>query len=191
MKKETQEVINKCLKFNGGRSRPDKSFPFIKVIFDRFTNCGLKILDIGCGRGSFGYILNTEYDKNFIIDGLEIYSEYVDSKTKEQYRDIIFSDYTKTYQTLLNYNIYLMVDVVEHFKRDEAIHIIDFLTRNEKIVIASIPNAPKHWHQNESFEKGNIYEKHLFNWTNELVKQDLKLNLVGDFDAIGVYTNAE
>ena len=191
MKKETIEIIKKCLKFPGGRSRPDKSFPFIGSVINALElPKNTEILDVGCGRGSFGYILNTEYNRQFFIDGVEIYPDYIDRDTKAQYREVIFSDFTKTYKDFMNYDVYLMVDVIEHFEKDKAIEIINFLIENDKIVIASIPNAPKHWHQSESFEAGNIHEKHLYNWNNELVRIHLGLYLVGEFEAIGVYTNA-
>ena len=183
MKFFTKRVIKKCLKFKGGRSRPDKSFPFIIPLLKNLDSS--KILDVGCGRGSAGLIITQEFGKKFIIDGLEVYRPYLTDFPK-CYNKLITENFTEKYKELEKYDIYLFIDIIEHFEKNMAIKIMKYF-KNSKI-IASIPNAEKHWHQEETFEV-NKFEKHLHDWTNNEVKNELGLKLIGENDAIGVFCN--
>lgn len=151
----------------------------------------MRILDVGCGRGSFGYIIRAEFGDNFEMFGVEGNRNYIDEDMTKVYRRIWIEDYLHTYPTRFDFDIFLFVDVLEHFEEQHAIEIIHFIKTNapQATIIASIPNAAKHWHQSPQYEKANPLEKHRHNWTNEQVEKDLGLKLVGDFDAIGVYVH--
>lgn len=182
MKTSTRDIINRCLRYRGGRSRPDKSAPAILDLLSGVD--GTRILDVGCGRGSFADIIRAEFDERFVIDGVEVYEEYIQP---QKYNHVFVGDYTESYDMLTDYDIYLFVDVVEHFPRSKAIEIMRFL--HDKTIIASIPNAPKHWRQDPHFEHENRHEAHLHDWTDSEVEQELGLYLVSSVDGIGVYTN--
>ena len=78
---------------------------------------------------------------------------------------------------------------MEHLEKETAVGLIKHLILLGYHVLASIPNAPKHWHQSPEFEKKNPYEKHRHDWTNEDVRTSLGLALVGEHDAIGVFSS--
>jgi SAM-dependent methyltransferase len=183
VKETTHEIIKRCLKFNGGRSRPDKSFPFILPVIANHIKNDTEILDVGCGRGSAALILKNEFP-NIIIDGIDIHSDYLDNVNN--YRTIFNDDYTTSYRNM-DYDIYLFIDVLEHFNYSVAVDIISYLRSKNKKIILSIPIAEKHWHQDETFERNNPHEAHLHDWTVTEVEKVLKLKLVGETDAIGVF----
>lgn len=184
MKPETRDVIKHCLKYRGGRSRPDKSAPAIIELLKRVDHSKVTILDVGCGQGSFAEILRSEFGQRFVVDGVDIFNEYV---RPEKYRNVFVEDFRATYRERSDYDIYLFVDVLEHFERERAIEIVSHL--KDKIILASIPNAAKHWHQDERFEKANPHEAHLYDWTDDEVESELGLILVASVDGIGVYSN--
>jgi 2-polyprenyl-3-methyl-5-hydroxy-6-metoxy-1,4-benzoquinol methylase len=187
MRVETVSAIKKCLKLPGGRSRPDKSFPFVAEKLKGQTG---KILDVGCGRGSFGFLIHTEFPHAFTVHGVEIHQPYIDKTPyKKFYHDIFIDDYSKHSYRYMTFDIYLLVDVLEHFDRQTAIDTIGMLTSEGKKIIASIPNGPKHWTQSPKFEAENPHEAHKHNWTNEEVAKELDLKLVGEKEAVGVYAN--
>ena len=115
--------------------------------------------------------IDKEYGDCFIVTGIEIFADYLKDNDNMKYYDfVIENDYLQMYKRLLKFDIYLFIDVLEHFKRNKAIEVIEYLKENDKKIILIIPIAPKHWHQAEKFEKGNVYEKHLHNWTVEEVE---------------------
>ena len=186
MKKNTIKIIKKCLKLKGGRSRPDKSYIYVLPLLSKLNG---RILDVGCGRGSASMILKAEFGRRFLIDGVEAYKKYISRKMKKNYNKIFINNFVLNFKDYNNYDIYLFFDVIEHFKEEDTIKIIEFF--KDKKIIASIPNAAKHWHQAEKFEEKNPYEKHLYNWTNEEILNLLNLKLVGEKDGIGVFTNID
>lgn len=199
MNYKTEREIKRCLTFNGGRSRPDKSAQFVLPLLSKLIKDmdgrerNISLLDVGCGRGSFGYILRAEFGNLFSVYGIEANRKYIDEDMTRVYERIWIEDYLNTYMgRIFGFEVFLFVDVLEHFEERQAIQIIDYIKSNspESLIIASIPNAEKHWHQSEAYEKANPFEKHRHNWTNEQVKKDLGLNLVGEYDAIGVFSNA-
>jgi 2-polyprenyl-3-methyl-5-hydroxy-6-metoxy-1,4-benzoquinol methylase len=193
MDTKTKEAIKNCLKLKGGRSRPDKSFPFVaKKLGEVFGSPDTKnILDVGCGQGSFGLLINTEFPGRFNITGVEVHKPYLNKNNliEKYYRGVLVLDYMDKYKDLMDNDIYLFIDVLEHFPRERAIEITHYLADEGKKIIASIPNGPKHWHQAPAFEKKNPHEKHHHNWTNKEVNSAMGLSLVGEKEAVGVFAN--
>jgi 2-polyprenyl-3-methyl-5-hydroxy-6-metoxy-1,4-benzoquinol methylase len=185
---ETRRIIQECLRFNGGRSRPDKTAPAILKALE--GKHGM-ILDVGCGRGSFGRIIHAEYPNRFGVDGVEVHGEYQKDASRGGYRKIYRENYLETYFKRRGYQFYLFVDVLEHFDVKSAIKVVKTIQRldKESTVLASIPNAPKYWKQDPDFENANPHEAHLFNWTDELVEAELGLKKIASPDGLGVYSN--
>lgn len=180
MKNETKNVIQQCLKFKGGRSRPDKSIPWMMPYL---LQCK-EILDVGCGRGSLGWILHTE-NPEIRVSGVEIHEQYLAPHMRQWYEMIHRADYRETYLEFFSECVVLM-DVLEHFEYSKAVEIIESLKARGSRIIVSIPVAEKHWHQDSAFEKANPHEAHLYDWTEqELI--DLGLRHVGSTDGLGVF----
>jgi SAM-dependent methyltransferase len=147
------------------------------------------ILDVGCGRGTIGKAIKTEYENKFRLFGVEVYEDYLNREMLDYYKNVTIDNFMKSYNKSYNFETILFVDVVEHFPKEVAIQIMEYF--RFKKVIASIPNAPKHWEQAKSFEEVNVFERHLYNWTNEEVEKELGLKLVGENDGVGVFTNVQ
>lgn len=180
MKPETQNVIKQCLKFKGGRSRPDKSIGFMLPYLKQCK----EILDVGCGRGSLGWILKTE-SPGIVVHGIDIHRPYIGDTVQQYYDSITIGDYTERYQQMAAECIVFM-DVLEHFPRDKAGEILEWLKGNACKIIISIPVAEMHWHQAEAYEKANPHEAHLHDWTEEELI-GLGLTHVGTKEALGVF----
>jgi 2-polyprenyl-3-methyl-5-hydroxy-6-metoxy-1,4-benzoquinol methylase len=192
MKPETEKAIERCLKFKGGRSRPDKSFPFIIPLLRNLPREKHGILDIGCGRGSAGIIIDSEFGTNrFTMIGIDAYgwNGYFNSDMLRYYEKLIEKDILIDYMSGWDCRskIILMIDVIEHIDRDSICDIVRDMRRNGATIIASIPNAPKHWQQDESKVLLNPYERHVYNWTTDEVIRDLGLDFIGENDGIGVF----
>ena len=186
MKEATREVIKHALTLRGGRSRPDKSLPFIFSLLDKAV--GETILDVGCGRGTIGQAVNAEYGEKFLVDAVDVWPAYYSEDMLEWYDNVYYDNFLKSYQKYSAYDIYLFIDVLEHFCHDDAVKIVNYF-KGCGMVIASIPNAPKHWEQAKVFEDVNKHEEHKHNWTNEEIELTLGLKLIGEKDAIGVFSN--
>lgn len=202
MKPETEEAIQRCLKFKGGRSRPDKSFPFILPLLGNLQSQYQDfptIFDIGCGRGSAGLIIDAEFTTasrikrkgrpGFTIMGVDINKDYFRTDMGIEYWEHFEADFLQVYDKWEVLQIYLFVDILEHFKKADAIRVVEYLKSARRVpaIIAAIPNAPKHWKQSPEFEAANPHEAHLYNWTNEEVERDLGLRFVGENDGVGVF----
>ena len=194
LRQPTRAAIDRCLKFQGGRSRPDKSFPFVLqyLYWLKENRSAQTILDIGCGRGSAGIILEAEFGDYWTIDGIEVEPRYLESFPTKQYRQVHVGNYLSRFRELRDYDVWLFVDVLEHFEREFAINVCRYLRslidiRGRGSIVASIPNAEKHWHQSEAFEKANPFEAHRYDWTDEEIAKDLGLRKIGDCDGLGVY----
>lgn len=130
------------------------------------------ILDIGVGFGRWG-ILFREFlevwgDNNFkgnwkrIIDGVEIFPEYINSYHDFFYNNIFIEDaqdfLKKTEST---YDLINCGDVIEHFRKPDAIEFISTCLNKSKYVLINIPIGPD-WEQGEV--NNNKHEKHLSIW---------------------------
>lgn len=182
----TAAIIKDCLKLEGGRSRPDKSAPAILKFLNGKQGT---ILDVGCGQGSFGRIIHEQHPNRFQIHGVEAHGRHQAAASKTlKYAKIWREDYTYTYWKRTGYDFYLLVDILEHFHVKTAVKIVKRL-RKDGVIIASIPNGPKHWHQDPEFERLNPLERHLYNWTDEQVSDLLGLHLIHSEGDIGVYVS--
>ena len=194
MRYETKKAIKEALSYKGGRSRPDKSLPYIFPLLSTFEK-NKYILDVGCGRGTIGKAIFTEFPHKFYLSGVDIFPDYFSEAMLDYYTEVIFDNFLQNYQKYICYDVFLFIDVLEHFSKDKAIEIIKFFRGNdvskEKKIIASIPNSPKHWTQAKGFQEKNKYEKHLHDWTNDEVEKELGLKLIDENDGIGVYTNVQ
>lgn len=130
------------------------------------------ILDIGVGFGRWG-ILFREFlevwgDNNFkgnwtrIIDGVEIFPEYINSYHDFFYNNIYIEDaldfikHTKNKYDLINCG-----DVIEHFKKSDAIEFIQTCLNKSKYVLINIP-VGNNWEQGPVNNNNN--EMHLSVW---------------------------
>lgn len=183
-----QAAIARCLKFPGGRARPDKSYPFLLPLLTKHP--GGTILDVGCGRGSAGLILQAAFANKFVLDGIDIHPGYLHRDMRRWYRTVIVGDILKRYRepAYQGYDLYFFMDVLEHLTVADAVTVTaQFAGR----IPASLPVAVKYWRQSPAFEARNPHERHQHDWTAVEVTERLGLSCIGEQDGIGVFASLE
>lgn len=149
------------------------------------------ILDIGVGFGRWG-ILFREFlevwgDNNFkgewrrIIDGIEIFPEYIRDYHKYFYNNIFIADALEHIQnTKVAYDLINCGDVIEHFEKHEGLKLIKLCLERSKYVLINIPIGTN-WKQDSV--NNNEYEKHRSIWQNSDFNK-YKFSLVKKFKDI-------
>lgn len=184
MNENTKHIIKQSRSLHGGMSMHKKSAPFYLEILKKIKSG--KVLDIGCGRGTFAKIVKSEFPNRFELHGLEIFDPYLGSVS--DYEHVWISDIRKSYmQHADNYDIFVFIDILEHMHKEEAIEIIEYLQSKNKAIIVSIPTDEKHWKQDESYIEQNPNEAHIHDWTIDEVVYDLNLCFYGTESAVSVF----
>ncbi len=135
------------------------------------------VLDIGPGFGKYGVLLreylefwdtkNQNYKKfNKKIDCVEAFEKYITPIHKFVYNKIIIGDIKEKIKTLEEYDLILLIDVIEHFEKKEGIKLLKQLLDKGKYILISTPKLVEE--QKDSF--GNKYETHKSEWS----KKDFK-----------------
>jgi len=135
------------------------------------------ILDIGSGYGKFGVLCREylelwdgrqKYEFKMRIDCVEVFQDYITPLHNYVYSNI----YNKNILELVlilehKYDLILLIDVLEHFEKEEGSNLLELLLKNHNGVLVSTPKKPSP--QKDAF--GNIYETHRSRWTrNDLNK---------------------
>lgn len=131
------------------------------------------ILDIGIGNGCYGF-LSRQYldigkerlsrDKwELIIDGIEVFPSYQNPVWDYFYDNIIIGNILDLVGEINNYDVILLLDVIEHFSKADGTWLLEELLKKTHYVIISTPKAT--YTQGEAF--GNIHETHLSEWRHD------------------------
>lgn len=142
-----------------------KIMEFVKVENPR------SVLDIGIGFGKYGVLCREDLDicyqsykkENWqiIIDGIEGFEYY-----QNPIHDYV---YNKVYYGLIQdvikkirkrYDLGLMIDVLEHFEKDEGEKVLNRLLKKCKSLLISVPAIP----EEQSYLNNNL-ETHRSIWT--------------------------
>lgn len=145
------------------------------------------ILDIGVGYGRWG-ILFREFlevwgDRNYtgkwnrLIDGVEIFPDYIKSYHKYFYNNIFTENALDFLKRSGNrYELINCGDVIEHFDKKEGIELIDLCLKKSGYVLINIPTGDN-WKQgainNNEFEiHRSVWDKKDFmKFENVLIKE--------------------
>ena len=132
------------------------------------------ILDIGIGFGKWGFLsreyLETHYDRVYPnqwtlkIDGVEIWQEYVEGFCwlKRFYNQVFIGDVYELIDTLADYDLIIVGDVIEHMEKAKGLTLLRKLIKKAtKKFLLSIPL--KDWLHNK-IVAGNPYEEHKSIW---------------------------
>ena len=132
------------------------------------------ILDVGVGFGRWGMLFREFLDLwetgrykgewERIIDGIEIFPEYISDYHKYFYNNIFIEDaLTHLRNTERYYDLILFGDIIEHFYKAEGKELIDLALEKGKCVIINIPIG-KNWAQQGTFD--NPHQEHKSIWYN-------------------------
>lgn len=127
------------------------------------------ILDLGIGMGKYGTLLREALEAvhgrcrpeewEFEICGVEGHKEYANPCWK-MYDDVAIEDFTQHYEKIKNWPLVMMIDSLEHTRKETAYEILDHLVENNKNVIVSVPLG--YCPQGAVFD--NEYERHRSTW---------------------------
>jgi 2-polyprenyl-3-methyl-5-hydroxy-6-metoxy-1,4-benzoquinol methylase len=109
------------------------------------------VLDVGSGFGKYGVLCREylelwdgRYEYEFLrrIDGVEVFENYITPLHKYIYNNI----YTENIINLVNnldysYDLVLLIDVLEHFSKEEGISLLNNLLKKNKGVLVSTPKS--------------------------------------------------
>ena len=119
--------------------------PYIKNIIDRFVskNKDIVIYDLGCGYGKFLYeFKNKGYYK---IKGVDLSHEQVNIAHQLGMSEIECDDISSfLIKQIDSPDLILMMDILEHFTKDEIFEILDLVFRklnNGSKLIVHVPNG--------------------------------------------------
>jgi len=138
------------------------------------------VLDLGVGYGLFGALCRQIMDGQDgrchpekwrgVLHGVEAWKDY-QNPCWECYNSVRISE-IRAY-SLLHYDLVLMIDVLEHFEAEAGRELLRQMVKNNKHVIASVPNGVME--QGATF--GNPYERHrhTFHHTDEFKDYNFKL----------------
>src|SRR5919109_1202957 len=134
----------------------------------------MSVLDIGTGFGKYG-VLCREYLElwdgrhnysQFLrrIDGVEVFGDYITPLHKFVYNRLYDEDVFNIIDKIdIAYDLVLLIDVLEHFNKEQGNSLLSKITRNNKGVIVSTPKKVSD--QKEAFN--NKYEIHKSQWTKD------------------------
>ncbi len=134
------------------------------------------ILDFGIGFGKYGFLIREYLDvqrllkgfsgnlsDNFVtkIDGIEINSRYVCEIQRRIYNQIYIGDGIKIIDTLGTYDVVLLLDVLEHFTKEEGFILLEKIYKKVAGTLVIVTPAFE-YKQDEIYDNKN--EKHLSVW---------------------------
>jgi hypothetical protein len=111
------------------------------------------ILDIGVGLGYYGEMIRRDLP-SVILEGIEVFDYY--NYRWDFYDCIIKEDVRVT--SLNNYDLYLMIDVIEHMSKEDGHALLNRLNRP---VLISTP-----WHYIQGPDE-NPLQEHVSQWSLE------------------------
>ena len=128
------------------------------------------VLDIGIGYGKYG-VLAREFlefwledkpykERRIRIDGIEGFPEYINGGQRYYYDEIYIGNALDTVHALGQYDLILIIDVLEHFTEKDGLELLKQCTAKGKHVLISTPLDIGE--QGAVF--GNEYERHRFQW---------------------------
>ncbi len=152
--------------------------PQVIDILNRLSNGRkkkMKILDVGCGWGKWGFLfrgwLDTEVSGNqkekwtHRIDGLEVFKPHITPVHTYLYNNIYTEDFRTFFKSdkMEQYDLVIMGDVLEHVVLEEGMQSIKDVGKKCKTLIVSAPN----YKDNCKAKFGNPAEAHMAWWTKE------------------------
>jgi hypothetical protein len=133
------------------------------------------VLDMGSGFGKFGVLCREylelwdgrkKYDFRRRIDCVEVFQQYISPLHQYVYDNVYNNDILYIASRLdVTYELVLLIDVLEHFEKEDGTNLIRTLLAKNGCILISTPKNPTP--QKDAFD--NVYETHRSVWTpNEL-----------------------
>ena len=134
------------------------------------------VLDIGKGFGKYGFLIheyigidnNRKLDPSLSmkaqsdvrIDAVEVDPDLMLPHLNFFYDRIFEGDVLKIYPTMPSYELILMIDIIEHIDKEEALIMLrDFISKKSMILVAT----PEKFFEQHLYE--SQFENHVSHWT--------------------------
>ncbi len=173
-------------------SYPNQISTIVKLITKLNPN---SVLDVGVGFGKYGVLcreyleLNEdkpEYNK-FVkkIDGIEVYEKYLTPLHNYIYDHVYVGNVLNLIDQMnYNYDLVLLIDIIEHFDKQQGKNLIKKLLKQNKGIFISTPKIVSK--QGSQYE--NIYETHKSRWTKrDFFGFNMPFLTISDFLSLIVY----
>lgn len=92
-----------------------------------------------------------------VVDGLEVYEPYITRLQKEIYRNIYIDNILTA--DVDKYDLYLLIDVIEHWEKDEVYSLLNRLLEKGNVLIST----PSKFIEQDTVN-GNEWERHKTFW---------------------------
>lgn len=146
------------------------------------------VLDIGVGSGTYYDVFG---QANGVLShaewvGVEVWEPYISRFNLKEKYDILLNHDARTlnYSVFNRFGVVFLGDVLEHMTKDEAVALIDKVSKVADKVVISIPII----HLPQGEEEGNPYEVHVKDdWSHEEVLQTFNVSKFVTGKVVGVY----
>ena len=143
-------------------SYPENILPIIQLIAKHQPKT---VMDIGFGRGKYGFLIKEYFHPTVQgdwkpverVDGIDIFLGYI-TKLQENIYDLIYTGNALEF-TFGEYDMYLIIDVLEHWPKEEAHKLLEQLTKKGKVLISTPTNIGC-----QGAAHGNEWERHISQW---------------------------
>jgi hypothetical protein len=154
------------------------------------------VLDIGLSNGKMGFIardlLDVMYGERYKrkewqlkLDGIEVFGDYIQAHQKAIYDDIYTGDAFSVIDSLGNYDLVVMGDVLEHFPKGKGWEMLDKCFFHTVKALALFVPLGDGWHQGAIY--GNECERHLSSWHQHEFDAISKFFHILEYKGIGYY----
>ncbi|HEX5905003.1 MAG TPA: methyltransferase domain-containing protein [Candidatus Nitrosocosmicus sp.] len=151
---------------------PSSQYYHISKIMEIIISLDPKsVLDMGSGFGKFGVLCREylelwdgrqKYEFKRRIDCVEVFQQYISPLHQYIYDNVYNNDILDIAPKLdIRYDLILLIDVLEHFEKDDGIKLLKTLLANNECILISTPKKPTP--QKDAF--GNVYETHRSAWS--------------------------
>jgi cyclopropane fatty-acyl-phospholipid synthase-like methyltransferase len=146
------------------------------------------VVDIGPGSGTYVKLIKEDAQccANATWIGIEIWKPYIEEFNLEsRYNQILNQDVRTVDWTVLNPDVVIAGDVLEHMTKEESQQLVNTALQHSKYILISIPVK----HMPQDAVDGNPFEVHVKdNWTHQEVIESFP-NIISSSATkkIGVY----
>jgi SAM-dependent methyltransferase len=149
-----------------------------KIISVLLTLHPSSVLDIGAGYGKYGFLTREYLDQEHMnvgegkpskirVDAMEGFEGYLSPIHKFIYDNVYVGDVLKLVDTIqASYDLVLLIDVLEHFNKEDGSKFLEKLIKQNKVVCISTPK-----YVGKQDASRNSYEEHKSQWATDDFKR--------------------
>jgi len=125
------------------------------------------VLDIGPGRGKYGFLIREYFSDNPDVEGhwsnvdkvdcVEVFEPYISDIHRHIYDEIFIGNILE--MAIKPYDMYMIIDVLEHWKKEEAYAVLDKMVEHGRVLISTPTNIGE-----QGAVHGNEWECHISQW---------------------------